>query len=138
MKSTIELKQLELKPSLGTYGLEDVVPDAHLIDLKLTIEPKLVFIDTDFMGCVFDYDPLIAEIDGLANDGHYNTQERLITQIVAACAAYEAIEAVEIYLSKRPVLRDSGEIGVRLVVDAEALAQIRSKMSTGKNADSST
>ena len=60
IKSTIEFKHLELKPSLGTYGLDDVIPDVHLIDIKLTIDPKLVFIDTDCMDCVFNYDPMIA------------------------------------------------------------------------------
>ncbi|MEL6362238.1 MAG: dihydroneopterin aldolase [Pseudomonadota bacterium] len=126
MKSTIELKNLELEPSLGTYGPNDVVPDVHLLDLKLTIDPKLVFIDTDGMDRVFDYDPLIAEINRLAIDGHYHTQERLMTRIVTACAAYEAIEAVELCLSKRPVLRDSGELGVRLYVETEGLAEVRS------------
>ena len=128
MKSTIELKNLELKLSLGTYSPDDVVPDVHLLHLKLTIDPKFVFIDTDCMNHVFDYDPLIAEIDRLASDGHYHTQERLMTRITAACAAYEVIEAVEIYLSKRPVLRDSGELGVRLNVKAEELAEVRSVM----------
>jgi len=64
------------------------------------------------MNHVFDYDPLIAEIDRLASDGHYHTKERLMTRITAACAAYEVIEAVEIYLSKRPALRDSGVLAL--------------------------
>ena len=81
------------------------------------------------MDSVFDYDPLIAEIDRLASDGHYHTQERLLTRIVTACAAYEAIEAVDVCLSKRPVLRDSGKLGVRLIVEAEELAEVRSTMS---------
>ena len=80
------------------------------------------------MNHVFDYDPLIAEIDRLASDGHYHTQERLMTKITSACASYEVIEAVEIYLSKRPVLRDSGELGVRLNVKAEELAEVRAVM----------
>ena len=129
MKSTVELKNLELRPSLGTYGPDDLVPDVHLLDLKLAIDPKLVFINADCMDSVFDYDPLIAEIDRLASDGHYHTQERLLTRIVAACAAYEAIEAVDVCLSKRPVLRDSGQLGVRLIVEAEELAEVRSTMS---------
>ena len=109
MKSTIELKQLELKPSLGTYGSDAVVPDVHLLDLSLTIDPKLVFIDADGIDRVFDYDPLIAQIDRLASDGHYHTQERLMTWLVVACAAYAPIQAVEICLKKRPVLLCSGE-----------------------------
>ena len=128
MKSTIELKQLELKPSLGTYGSDAVVPDVHLLDLTLTIDPKLVFIDTDGMDRVFDYDPLIAQIDRLASDGHYHTQERLITRIVTACAAYAPIQAVEICLKKRPVLLCSGDLGVRLTVGTEGLAKVRSQL----------
>ena len=128
MKSTIELKRLELKPSLGTYGSDAVVPDVHLLDLSLTIDPKLVFIDADGIDRVFDYDPLIAQIDRLASDGHYHTQERLITRIVAACAAHEPIEAIEICLRKRPVLRGSGELGVRLTVGTEGLEKVRSQL----------
>ena len=129
MKSTVELKHLELKLSLGTYGPDDAVADVHLLDLKLEIDPKLVFINTDCMDRVFDYDPLIAEIDRLASDGHYHTQERLLTRIVTACAEYETIEAVDICLSKRPVLRDSGKLGVRLIVEAKELAEVRSTTS---------
>lgn len=125
MKSTIELKQLALTPSLGTYGPDDVVPDTHLLDLTLTIHPGLVLIDSDGMDHVFDYDPLVLEIDRLAQDVHYHTQERLVTRIVSACAAYEEIEAVDICLSKRPVLRDSGQLGVRLHVSADELTQMR-------------
>ena len=128
MKSTIELKQLELKPSLGTYSTDAVVPDVHLLDLTLTIDPKLVFIDTDGMDRVFDYDPLIAQIDRLASDGHYHTQERLITRIVTACAAHAPIHAIQICLKKRPVLRCSGELGVRLTVGTEGLAKVRSQL----------
>lgn len=125
MKSTIELKQLALTLSLGTYGPDDVVPDLHLLDLTLVIDPNLVLIDADEMSHVFDYDPLVLEIDRLAKDGHYNTQEWLMSRIVKACAFYEEIQAVELRLSKKPVLRNSGELGVRLSVDSEELQQLR-------------
>lgn len=125
MKSTIDLKQLELDLSLGTYGPDDVVPEQHLLDLTLTINPSLVFIQTDKMEYVFDYDPLILEIDRLAKDKHYHTQERLMTLIVSACAAFQEIEAIEVTLSKRPVLGDSGELGVRLSIDQEDLRALR-------------
>jgi len=125
MKSTIELKGLALSPSLGTYGPGDVVPEAHLLDMTLTIDPKQVLIDRDGMEHVFDYDLLILEIDRLAKDGHYHTQERLMTRIVYACAAYSGIKAVELTLSKKPVLHDSGQLGVCLGVDAAALDALR-------------
>jgi dihydroneopterin aldolase len=123
--STIELRNLRLETQIGTYGPGDVVPQAHVLDLTLAIDPDLVLIEDDSMAHIFDYDPLIAEIDRLARDRHYATQERLITRIVDACAAYPQIDAVEIALTKAPVLAGSGSLGVRLVVDAHAMAQRR-------------
>ena len=123
--SYVELKDLQLATRIGTYGPKDVVPDAHLLDLTLTIAPELVLIAQDGMEYVFDYDPLISQIDALARDEHYETQERLITRIAEACAAYPAIQRLDICLRKRPVLSGSGTLGVRLVLDAEDLAILR-------------
>ena len=125
MKSTIELRQLKLTPSLGIYSPKDIKPDVHLLDLTLKIDPKLVLIDVDSMNNVFDYDPLIIEIERLAKEVHYHTQERLITRIVEACAAYETIESVDLLFRKRPVLRNSGELGVRLQVGSSELRDVR-------------
>ncbi|MDD9718810.1 dihydroneopterin aldolase [Dinoroseobacter sp. PD6] len=123
--ATVELTALEIAPEIGTYGPGDVVPDTHILDLSLAIDPALVLIDTDDMGRVFDYDPLVAEIDRLARDGHYATQERLITRITAACAAEPAIRSLDIHLRKRPVLGGTGNLGIRLQVDATTLDRFR-------------
>lgn len=123
--STVELTDLRIAADVGTYAPGDVVPERHLLDLTLSIDPALVLIETDGMDRVFDYDPLIAEIDRLARDGHYATQERLVTRIVAACATHAEIEALVIHLRKSPVLDGSGTLGVRLVLDAEHLDRLR-------------
>ena len=60
----------------------------------------------------------------LAADKHYETQERLITRIVKACAAYAEIISLEIILRKQPVLNDSGSLGVRLCMDRAALNHV--------------
>jgi dihydroneopterin aldolase len=86
MSACVELRDLRLNTDIGTYGPKDVVPDAHTLDLTLWLSPALVLIAQDGMSHVFDYDPLVAEIDRLAGDGHYETQERIITRIVHACA----------------------------------------------------
>jgi dihydroneopterin aldolase len=124
--SHIELKDLQIAARIGTYGPDDVVPDAHLLDLTLTIAPHLVMIARDDMVLVFDYDPLIRQIDALARASHYETQERLMTLIIEACAAYPQIEALDICLRKRPVLSGTGTLGVCLIVDAEGMATLRS------------
>lgn len=126
-RSTIELRNMKIDAQIGTYGPADVVPEAHVLDLTLAIDPALVLIAKDAMSHVFDYDPLVAEIDRLVRDCHYATQERLITRIVDACAAYPQIDAIEIALTKAPVLAGSGSLGVRLVVDAHAMVQLRKR-----------
>jgi dihydroneopterin aldolase len=125
LSARVELRGLHLNTSMGTYGPNDVVPDAHTLDLTLWLAPALVLIEQDGMAHVFDYDPLVADIDRLAADGHYETQERLITRIVHACAAYPAIEALDIGLRKSPVRKGSGSLGVRVSVDAQTLSALR-------------
>ena len=128
LSSTIELRDLRIEADIGTYGPDDTVPDHHWLDLTLEIRPERVLIDTDGMERVFDYDPLVVEIDRLAADGHYETQERLMTRIVQACAACPDVLGLEIGLRKTPVRQGSGSLGVRLRLDAAALAPWREPM----------
>lgn len=121
----IELKDLKLQTQIGTYGPGAIIPKQHLLDLTLWIDSKLVFISADVMKNVFDYDPLVIEIDRLAGDGHYETQERLITRIVHACAQYPEIESLQINLRKAPVHAGSGSLGVRLSVNKTILDGLR-------------
>lgn len=121
----IELRDLQLKTDIGTYGPNDTRPDVHILDLTLGIAVHQVVIAQDGMAHVFDYDPLIAEIDRLAADGHYETQERLITRIAGACAAHPAILHMEIGLKKSPVRTGSGSLGVRLSLDEVSTAALR-------------
>jgi dihydroneopterin aldolase len=123
--SWIELKDFHLATRIGTYVPGDTVPDYHALDLTLWINPDQVLIAQDGMAHVFDYDPLVIEIERLAADGLYETQERLMTRIVQACAAYPAIEALDIGLRKFPVRAGSGSLGVRLAVDAAQLQRLR-------------
>ena len=123
--ASIELRDLELSTDIGTYGPGDVIPKHHLLDLTLWIDSTLVLISNDLMESVFDYDPLVVEIDRLARDGHYETQERLMTRIVEACAKYIEIESLEIGLKKLPVRSGTGSLGVRLSVDSARLNRIR-------------
>ena len=123
--AAIELRDLKLQTQIGTYGPGAVIPKEHILDLTLWIDAKLVLISEDIMKNVFDYDPLVIEIDRLAADCHYETQERLMTRIVQACAQYSEIKALDISLKKSPVRADSGSLGVRLSVDSQTLNSLR-------------
>lgn len=121
----IELRDLHIPCIIGTYGPKDVVPDAHILDLTLTIASELVCISADEMVQVFDYDPLIADIHRIATSQKYETQEFLMVQITKACASYRQIDAVEISLRKSPVFAGSGSLGVRLTLYADDITTIR-------------
>ena len=123
--AVIELRDLQLNTDIGSYGPGETRPDQHLLDLTLGISDSQVLIAEDGMAYVFDYDPLIVEIDRLAADGHYETQERLMTRIASACAAHPAIQWMEIGLRKSPVRSGSGSLGIRLTLDAIATDALR-------------
>jgi len=124
----IELNDLRLNTQIGTYAPGATIPDQHLLDLTLWIDPKLILISEDLMDRVFDYDPLVLEIDRLAADGHYETQERLAPRIVGACARYSEIKSLEISLRKTPVRESSGALGIKLYVDESSLASMRTRL----------
>lgn len=123
--ASIELRDLHIPTVIGTYGPKDVVPDSHILDLTLIIAPELVHVSADNMALIFDYDPLVAEIEQIARSQKFETQEYLLTLISRACAGYKQIIAMEMYLRKRPVLNGTGSLGVRLVFDAEDMAALR-------------
>jgi dihydroneopterin aldolase len=124
-QTSIELKGLTLSSNIGTYQEGDVVPDEHVLDLILWIDAGLVLIEEDGMEYVFDYDPLVLEINRLASDCHYETQERLISRIVQACSVYSEITSLEISLRKSPIHNGSGSLGVRLQIDEATLNHLR-------------
>ena len=128
-EASIELKGLTLSTNIGTYQEGDVVPDEHVLDLILWIDAGLVLIEEDGMEYVFDYDPLVLEINRLASDCHYETQERLISRIVQACSVYSEITSLEISLRKSPVHNGSGSLGVRLQIDEATLNHLRASNS---------
>ena len=101
------------------------MPDKHILDLALLIDPKLVLIDEDEMDRVFDYDPLILEIQRKAEEMRYESQERFITRIVDECVRYREIKSIEVFLRKTPVLGLSGELGVRLEVEEPDVINLR-------------
>lgn len=117
----VELRDLQLATAIGTYGPGDVIPDAHILDLTLTISLDLVQVCADDMTLVFGYDPLIARIDQIARARNYQTQEYLMSLIVSACAEYDQIVALDVCLRKLPVLAGTGSLGVRLTLGAEDL-----------------
>jgi len=126
MHSVVELRDLKLETVIGSYHPDVVVPDHHLLDLMLSIDPSHVLINRDGMDVVFDYDPLVADIERIAAEIQYETQEWLVSRIVSVCADIPEIVALDILLRKAPVIGLTGSLGVRLVLHAEDLQRLRS------------
>ena len=126
MHSVIELRDLKLETVIGSCQPEDVVPEHHLLDLTLSIDPSHVLIARDGMDVVFDYDPLVAEIVRITAEIQYETQEWLVSRIASVCADIPEISAIDILLRKSPVIGSTGSLGVRLVLHAEDMQRLRS------------
>ena len=77
-QSSVKLRGLSLNCDIGSYGINEVVPNKHRLDMELLVE-KNYFVEEDKMDNVFDYDPLVEEITQISLSGKFNTQEKLIT-----------------------------------------------------------
>ena len=133
MHSVIELRDLKLETSIGSYHPGDVVPEHHLLDLTLSIDPSYVLIARDGLDVVFDYNPLVAEIERIAAEIQYETQEWLVSRIISVCAGIPEIVAINILLRKSPVIGSTGSLGVRLELRAEDLQRVRSSIELKKS-----
>ena len=122
--SKVTIKDLSLEADIGSYNSKDNMQLVHLLDLSLVIDPSLVLIKNDGMELVFDYDPLIAKILQLSGECHYDTQERLLTRIIHACAGHAEIQRVTVNLRKTPVVND-GFLGLEVTVDNKYLDELR-------------
>ena len=121
----IRLNELTLPCSIGTYGADDIVPDAHVLDMVLYLDKTWVVIDADQMDSVFDYDPLIRKILQTAAADKYETQEYLISLIFQCCFEHIEVHAAELFLRKSPV-RDDGSLGVQVTLTRDEFDDIRS------------
>lgn len=124
MTSSIEI-DLPLECRIGFYTEGDVVPEKHSLNLKLLLEDRLVLVNADGMGNVFDYDPICHEVRSLAAAQHYETQEYLLSQIVRFCARFDEVIGIRARLEKSPVMHSGGEIAVCLELDRRSIEKLR-------------
>lgn len=123
----IDLRDMELGLHLGTYSGDAVPARRHLLDLSLAVAADRVLVAVDDMALVYDYDPLVAQIMRLDDGRRYQTQEYVLTQIVALVVADGWIIACDMFLRKLPGPAGSGSAGLRLHLTADGLAKLRSQ-----------
>ena len=121
----IRLNDLTLPCTIGTYEADDIIPDAHVLDMVLYLDKSWVVIDADQMNRVFDYDPLIRKILQIAATEKYETQEYLISLIFQCCFVHAEVHAAELFLRKSPV-RDDGSLGVQVTLTRAEFEDMRS------------
>jgi dihydroneopterin aldolase len=121
----IRLNDLTLPCTIGTYEADDIIPDAHVLDMVLYLDKSWVMIDADQMNRVFDYDPLIRKILQIAATEKYETQEYLMSLIFQCCFVHAEVHAAELFLRKSPV-RDDGSLGVQVTLTRAEFEDMRS------------
>ncbi|NDD43397.1 MAG: dihydroneopterin aldolase [Rhodobacteraceae bacterium] len=121
----IRLNDLTLPYTIGTYEADDIIPDAHVLDMVLYLDKSWVVIDADQMNRVFDYDPLISKILQIAATEKYETQEYLMSLIFQCCFVHAEVHAAELFLRKSPV-RDDGSLGVQVTLTRAEFEDMRS------------
>jgi dihydroneopterin aldolase len=121
----IRLNDLTLPCTIGTYEADDIIPDAHVLDMVLYLDKSWVVIDADQMNRVFDYDPLIRKILQIAATEKYETQEYLMSLISQCCFVHAEVHAAELFLRKSPV-RDDGSLGVQVTLTRAEFEDMRS------------
>jgi dihydroneopterin aldolase len=121
----IRLNDLTLPCTIGTYEADDIIPDAHVLDMVLYLDKSWVVIDADQMNRVFDYDPLIRKILQIAATEKYETQEYLMSLIFQCCFVHAEVHAAELFLRKSPV-RDDGSLGVQVTLTQAEFEDMRS------------
>ena len=121
----IRLNDLTLPCTIGTYEADDIIPDAHVLDMVLYLDKSWVVIDADQMNRVFDYDPLISKILQIAAIEKYETQEYLMSLIFQCCFVHAEVHATELFLRKSPV-RDDGSLGVQVTLTRAVFEDMRS------------
>ncbi|NCV12267.1 MAG: dihydroneopterin aldolase [Rhodobacteraceae bacterium] len=121
----IRLNDLTLPCTIGTYEADDIIPDAHVLDMVLYLDKSWVVIDADQMNRVFDYDPLISKILQIAATEKYETQEYLMSLIFQCCFVHAEVHAAELFLRKSPV-RDDGSLGVQVTLTRAEFEDMRS------------
>jgi dihydroneopterin aldolase len=120
----IRLYDLTLPCNIGTYGTDDIVPDAHVLDMVLYLDKSWVVIDRDQMDRVFDYDPLIRDILQIAAARKYETQEFLMSLIFQCCFDHPEVHAADLFLRKLPVCND-GALGVQVTLTRTEFEEMR-------------
>ena len=120
----IRLNDLTLPCTIGTYEADDIIPDAHVLDMVLYLDKSWVVIDADQMNRVFDYDPLIRKILQIAAKQKYETQEYLMSLIFQCCFVHAEVHAAELFLRKSPV-RDDGSLGVQVTLTRAEFEDMR-------------
>ncbi|MEO1689092.1 MAG: dihydroneopterin aldolase [Pseudomonadota bacterium] len=128
-ETTIELIDLQVDlmpgPNGGRSAPGEAGPQRNLLDMTLRIDPSMVLIPDDSMDRVFDYDPVVAELRRIAAAEIYQTHERMLTLMAEALAVWPQIGSAMLFLRKPADPDRGGALGLRLTLDAPALAALR-------------
>ncbi len=109
----IFLRNFETRISMGVHDFEKEAKQRIRVNVDLYLEPDGV-IKHDSIRETVNYDFLRAEIQRLADSGHFNLQETFCDKIVAACLSRPGVVAVRVSSEKPDVYPDCEAVGFEI------------------------
>lgn len=110
----IFLHGLAIETSIGFHDFERRAPQKVLVSIDVFVPIEASTSPRDEVADVLDYDLLRRHIIRIARSGHFNLQETLLDQIVAACLEQSAVRAVLARTEKPDVYADCQTVGIEV------------------------
>lgn len=108
---TTFFRRLSVKASIGVHPQEQAAPQRVLIDFEYD-SPESA--EGDRLDTVLDYDGIREKVAAIAAKGHFNLQETLCREILAALLAYPQVTRAAVEIRKPDIYPDVDEVGVRM------------------------
>lgn len=106
----IFLKNYRVQASIGIHAHELAKRQLVVINVELFFDARLA-IKKDQIEQVLDYDFLPTAIKNLTKDRHFNLQETLCEEILAACLAAPSVIAARVSTEKPEAYADCDSVG---------------------------
>lgn len=101
---------------IGIHEFERHGPQQIAVDIDLWLDRALADRTgtSDALADTLDYDRVREAVRAIAGSRHFNTQEALCGEVLAACLAMPSVRAARVATAKPDVYPDTAAVGVEL------------------------
>lgn len=105
---TLFLEEYQVQARIGIHAAEK--RGCQPLSVSVTLEVAACS-DADAIDAVVDYEAIVAHIDALVADRHYNLQESFCRDLIARCRAMAHVFAVSVTTRKTAVYPNARAVG---------------------------